>query len=114
MHYVFGGELHGEIVYHSSHVVFHVDLHFSRFSEVKGHSQVVVYFSSLAGHCSKVPVLGIQPVSELIIHLGVYMRTHQVIHMEPNRVLPAVDRSISNAGVVGIENKFLILEVLGT
>jgi hypothetical protein len=94
-----------------SHVVGHIDDDLALLRVVKGHAQVVVYFSSHALHRGMLPILLVEPDFKLVVDLGVKVAGLEMVHVEPVGVLQVGKRTVGNTRVIWVEFKTYFLQV---
>jgi len=96
-------KLDREVVKHGLNVVFHVDADLAAVAKVEVHCKVMMEVAASLFYFAVMAVHGVKPVSKFIVYQTGNVVCHDVVYMEANSVLVAVNHFVGNARIIGVE-----------
>jgi len=100
---ILGSELDWEVIKHGLNAVFHVNADLAAVAKIKVHCGAVMEVTASLFCFAAMTTHGVEPVSKFIGHQTGNVACHDVVHMEANGVLLAVNHLIGDAGIIGVE-----------
>jgi len=80
-----------------------VDADLAAVAKIEVHCKVVMEVTMSLFYFAIMGVHGVKPVSEFIVYQTGNVACHDVVYMEANGVLFAVNDLVGNAGIIGVE-----------